>query len=448
LENDHRRLAAYDKVNKSVQIPFTYQTIKNETIESSNANNNLSHLIPNLNFIKLIKNENNYDNYYDNNNNNNNNNNKNNMNTDNNSKRIIYSTRKNETENSLNEDVLNSNDFRISNSNLLLMQQSKNFLKSSDGNSNKHKTNEINLSADENENNDFDNLIVKTEQTNLNHNFDNFIDMHNFNLATENSQNNNNFPLKINKDKEIIKCVKDITKNNTNNKNAYGSYRKKNNKKISETKNHFMIGSEKNKNKNKPACYISPANNLNYENKNDSSFNFYNDFEKQVVQADENSYNTFIIHNTNSYEEKLKRDLSQKNKSSKNFFYLGSNFGKSSLNIINKNRDSKKIREIKEEENLFGQIEELKKEKIKQGEIFKKRFVQDIDKVKTDKLKEIYEIVERNIMNINSLSKFGVSSYVIEQLIFPVISIIHKRNMEFNFHNFQALAKEFINRVF
>lgn len=198
---------------------------------------------------------------------------------------------------------------------------------------------------------------------------------------------------------------------------------------------------------NSQQTFIVHTTNSNFENLNNIAAvnNYtYSINNKSQNNANSNSFSNYKIYNKNE-------DISTQRKS-ENYKNLNSSEShnkkcKDSC-VRTKQRDGKKLREIKEEENLFGQINDLKKQKEKQGELLRKRYSQHIDKLKMNSLKEIYEIVEKNYYNIQKISEFGISDFIIQHLVFPVISIIQKRQMELNFKNFHSLALHFLNRAF
>ena len=76
-----------------------------------------------------------------------------------------------------------------------------------------------------------------------------------------------------------------------------------------------------------------------------------------------------------------------------------------------------------------------------------KRYERNINKIKLENFKEIYFLVEKNILDLKKITEFGISESIIEKIIIPVVSILDKRKIELNFENFFSLAKEFFKKM-
>jgi len=374
-----------------------------------------------------------------------------------NSKMNIISSKRNDTQNT-NDDLLNSNDFKISNSNMFL-QQSKNNLKNEDNknfevksifkldnNNDYPQSNLLSISSNEIGKNFFDKLI--DVENNSNSNLDDYIEAAKDYLLTDNCNYKCNLPFK-NPNITDRKSINNILENNMNTDF---------NKKDHLHKEIVDINSNSNYNYEK-AC----KNNIFEEDKvilnNEKQLKFYpinsnciykkNNLEHKILDSEINSEATFIVHKTESVQDdKLINENFEKNKFSteiKDISNSSYNFKKNKKPRI---RETKHLRELREEEKLYVQLDEIKKERMKHENLIKKRYAQNIDKVKINNLKEIFELVIKNNKDIEKLKESGVSCFLIEQLILPVIKILQKRNLEFNFNNFYSLAKEFLNRLF
>jgi len=423
-DNEKEKSIKEQILKNKLQLEYESNFPFNKKNEISNSNINiLSNSIPNLNFYGLkVDNK---------------------STSSSNSKRIIYSSKKNETINSGFEDLLNSNDFKISLSKMtseILINNPK--IEEEKFRLNSQRNNDIFTELNQpeesflkevkkkEENVDFKFNIINNNDETYKNNYLNNIDNINLNtiIITDSNSSKSNFPLKMNENSRKMKQIEnDFDKQKISEKYYLPI----------DTSDRIIIGknteneaSERYNTENQPTQLIK---------KIDNTIN-------QIINTENCIQDTFIVHTTNSNNE---FEYSQNNHKMKNSKFLvdnsSSNYYSSKAN--NKSRDFKRLREIKEEENLFYKLNEAKKDKINQKDYMKKRYQQNINKLKTNNLKEIYEILEKNIINIERLSDFGLSDLIVRQLIFPVIAIIQKRNLEFNFKNFESLAKELLNRI-
>lgn len=109
--------------------------------------------------------------------------------------------------------------------------------------------------------------------------------------------------------------------------------------------------------------------------------------------------------------------------------------------------ENKKIREIKQEENLIRKIDDINQNKYKRDRLIKSKFNKNLERLKMIKLKEIYEIISCNINEIHRLKEFGISDFIVENIVFPFFELINERNLSFNFVNFQSFAYQTLGNL-
>lgn len=114
-------------------------------------------------------------------------------------------------------------------------------------------------------------------------------------------------------------------------------------------------------------------------------------------------------------------------------------------NDTQRNEDKKRIRELKSEKTLFGNLHKMKQEKKKTNKIFQEKFNENISKFMLNNLKELYEAF---IKNGNNFDIEGVPTHIRDRLLMPTYTIIKNRGLEFNFQNFFTIANEIFSNFF
>jgi hypothetical protein len=200
----------------------------------------------------------------------------------------------------------------------------------------------------------------------------------------------------------------------------------------------LSIDSNENGNKN----FIKNSNKSQEEN----SSNFLNGVSYINFAKSDNNI-TFIKNKTESNKSENEPSNSNQKHNYNNFIKI-KNLDSSRNLVSSKLKDKnkcKKIREKKQEENLFGIIDNSKENKSKQNKIQINKLNNHLHRIKINKINEIYKIISGNFDNIHTLTEFGLSDYVIENLVFPFFSFIDKKELSFNFQNFQAFAYQKID---
>jgi hypothetical protein len=114
--------------------------------------------------------------------------------------------------------------------------------------------------------------------------------------------------------------------------------------------------------------------------------------------------------------------------------------------------DVKSIREAKQENTIFNEINEIRVNNEKKKIMFDESYHNGLKKYKLNYLKNVFEkIIEIDIVNIDDLKSLDdcrLPSHIIEDVIVPTCSIIQDRGLEFNFYNFYQIADEILNVFF
>ena len=109
-----------------------------------------------------------------------------------------------------------------------------------------------------------------------------------------------------------------------------------------------------------------------------------------------------------------------------------------------------KIREIKQENDLYNSIEKVNNKNEKLKAHIHKRIDENIKNFKLNNFKEYFEIIYNNCEqaeDFQKMEKFGIPRNIKEKLILPACFIIKERNLEFNFQNFYMIANEIMNYI-
>jgi len=178
--------------------------------------------------------------------------------------------------------------------------------------------------------------------------------------------------------------------------------------------------------------------NESFKNKNYCNINNFINQSKNIISYNEGDSNIDSLMNTINSKNNLMNKTP-------NVILTSDYHSLKTINSLKKNNlVTKKLKELKQDEELNSRFQELKSKKQNNKLFMQNKFSKNIDKFQSNSLKEIYDLIEKNFRKLENLQEKGVSSYLIEYLIKPVISILIKRNVELNFENFHNLAKEFI----
>jgi hypothetical protein len=154
-----------------------------------------------------------------------------------------------------------------------------------------------------------------------------------------------------------------------------------------------------------------------------------------------------LTHTKNSYSTDFRSSTLRlvspiSKRSSMNNFY--------NLNTERIGYDKPKIREIKEEQKLISNLENINmlNEVIKEGT--GRQLSMNIELYRQNKLKEYFDIIVGNVSEmseLNNLENYGIPIGIKEKVIIPTCHIMNDKNIELNFENFYVIANEIMNYI-
>ena len=112
--------------------------------------------------------------------------------------------------------------------------------------------------------------------------------------------------------------------------------------------------------------------------------------------------------------------------------------------------DKKRINEKKKEIEMLNTMKEIEKVKKETEQYYKQKTNKGIENYKLNRLKEIYEILnkEKGKIDFDSLADKGITMHIKEKVIIPTCLMINQKGLEFNFQNFYLISSEILNNNF
>jgi hypothetical protein len=117
----------------------------------------------------------------------------------------------------------------------------------------------------------------------------------------------------------------------------------------------------------------------------------------------------------------------------------------------NPSYEVKSIRETKQQDQIFNEINEIRLNDETKKQLFEESYHLGMRNYKLNYLKDIYETIETNVSSIEDIAKLDmleVPIHIKEQVIIPTCTILNERDLEFNFYNFYHIADEILNHFF
>ena len=95
-------------------------------------------------------------------------------------------------------------------------------------------------------------------------------------------------------------------------------------------------------------------------------------------------------------------------------------------------------------------MKEIEKVKKETEQYYKQKTNKGIENYKLNRLKEIYEILnkEKGKIDFDSLADKGIPMHIKEKVIIPTCLMINQKGLEFNFQNFYLISSEILNNNF
>ena len=110
--------------------------------------------------------------------------------------------------------------------------------------------------------------------------------------------------------------------------------------------------------------------------------------------------------------------------------------------------DKKNNIQLKTEQNMIKNLEDIEKEKKFKEDFFKNKINSNIENYKLNEIKNIYDILNENEINFNILFQKGIPKHIINKVIKPTCYMINDKQLEFNFQNFYLISKELLDKFF
>ena len=112
--------------------------------------------------------------------------------------------------------------------------------------------------------------------------------------------------------------------------------------------------------------------------------------------------------------------------------------------------DKKRINEKKKEIEMLNTMKEIEKVKKETEQYYKQKTNKGIENYKLNRLKEIYEILnkEKGKIDFDSLADKGIPMHIKEKVVIPTCLMINQKGLEFNFQNFYLISSEILNNYY
>ncbi len=191
---------------------------------------------------------------------------------------------------------------------------------------------------------------------------------------------------------------------------------------------------------------ISKGSKILMSNRNESQEQFYNrlsstkkistlkNYVNNIYKNPQIENNNYIINDNNNRLKTSHTNITEK---------LNNNLTLSCVYLDKKNNI-----QLKTEQNMIKNLEDIEKEKKFKEDFFKNKINSNIENYKLNEIKNIYDILNENEINFNILFQKGIPKHIINKVIKPTCYMINDKQLEFNFQNFYLISKELLDKFF